>query len=110
MTYIYINANACGLHTCSSGSARWTIQSDGLVAGLPPRSGLLMISLSTHSEQGLNRLDITTKIEEVPFPRDATWTLKKLGLAPENRLPEQYFFTSREILLQSILDKREKGT
>ena len=60
------------------------------------------------TDQGLSRLDITRRYRGGPVPRDATWTLEKAGFGSGNRLPEQYFFTSREILLQSIFGKKGK--
>ena len=99
------------IHTCSSGSADWTIQIDGLSCWFCHRE-VDFLEITEHTlrftDQGLSRLDITRRYRGGPVPRDATWTLEKAGFGSGNRLPEQYFFTSREILLQSILDKKGK--
>ena len=75
------------IHTCSSGSAKWTIQIDGLVAGFATEKwtfkGFTEYTLR-FTIHGLSRLDITRRYRGGPVPRDGNVdTGESWGVAPE---------------------------
>ena len=89
----------------------WTIQIDGLMVATDKWT---FKSFTEHTlrftVQGLSRLDITRRYRGGPVPWGGGEDTPDAWLGSGTGLTEQYFFTSREILLQSILEKREKGT